>query len=49
LVESHVGTGRFTRRPVIWAASATVKLLLGMMRVSGADPVRTLTEVSAET
>src|ERR1700682_2317678 len=45
----QAGTGRFTRRPVIWAGSGTVKLLLGMIRVSGVEPVITLTDVSAET
>jgi hypothetical protein len=38
-----------TRIPVSCKESATVKELLGMMRVSGVEPVRTCTRAAADT
>src|SRR5437879_12007087 len=48
LVASQTGTGRLIRIPVSCQESATVNELLGMMRVSGVEPVSTWTRAEAE-
>src|SRR5258708_1006993 len=48
VLESHTGTGRLTRMPVICVASATVNALLGMICASGVVPVSTWTRADAD-